>query len=327
MGDPVVPERPGGRHAAEQEIPARPVILPSEQVPAVPYPLLDGLSQVLGWQFRPPAKGGPAFVMLRRTGLGSLKVIEYFPLNDDGWVDAWRSLVAQSPGAAAQVVAALKAREADAARLRTPVEDSREMFELDARSLVSLREVAYLGGYVPESPIRAGERYDVRFVEDRFLVFGCRQAEVLAEVPYREVEDVEIGGPGLVRTGGGFAGGGFGVRGAVEGMAIAAVLNALTTRTSIKTVLRLQGTGCELFLLHTGLTPERLRIAMSRPLGAIRSARATGAAGRIEHGVPAISASPVEDLTKLADMLEKGLLTREEFDLMKAKLLSPPTHP
>jgi hypothetical protein len=31
--------------------------------------------------------------------------------------------------------------------------------------------------------------------------------------------------------------------------------------------------------------------------------------------------SPVEELTKLADMLEKGLLTREEFDLMKAKIL------
>ena len=29
--------------------------------------------------------------------------------------------------------------------------------------------------------------------------------------------------------------------------------------------------------------------------------------------------SPVEELSRLADMLEKGLLTREEFDLMKAK--------
>jgi hypothetical protein len=269
MGDPVVPERPGGRHAVvrEQVIPVMPVILPSEQVPAIPYPLLDGLNPVVGWQFWPPTKGGPVFVVLRRTGLGSLKVVESFPLTDDGWASAWRSLVAQDPGAAAQVRAALKAREADAARLRTPVGDSDEMFELDARSLVSLREVAYLGGYVPESAIRAGKRYDVRFVEDRVVVFACRQAQVLAEVPYCEVEDVEIGGPGLVRTGGGFVGGGFGVRGAVEGMAIATVLNALTTRTSVKTILRLQGTGCELFLLHSGMTPEQLRIAMSRPLG------------------------------------------------------------
>ena len=35
---------------------------------------------------------------------------------------------------------------------------------------------------------------------------------VLAEVPYTKIEDVEIGGPGVVKTGGGFAGGGYGCR-------------------------------------------------------------------------------------------------------------------
>jgi hypothetical protein len=39
---------------------------------------------------------------------------------------------------------------------------------------------------------------------------------------------------------------------------------------------------------------------------------------------PARSMSPVEQLTKLADMLEKGLLTREEFDPMKAKFFGSP---
>jgi len=38
-----------------------------------------------------------------------------------------------------------------------------------------------------------------------------------------------------------------------------------------------------------------------------------------------VSPSPVEELAKLADMLEKGLLTREEFDLIKAKILGSPT--
>jgi hypothetical protein len=117
------------------------------------------------------------------------------------------------------------------------------------------------------------------------------------------------------------AGGGFGARGAIEGIAIAAVLNGLTTRTSIKTVVRIQGTGCELFLLHTRVTPEQLRIELSRPLGAMRSMRADGVAEAIGHQVPARSAVPVEELAKLAEMLEKGLLTREEFELMKAKLL------
>ena len=104
-------------------------------------------------------------------------------------------------------------------------------------------------------------------------------------------------------------------------MAIAAVLNAMTTRTSVKTVVRIQATGCELFLLHTRLTPEQLRIQMSPPLAAIRSARAATA----QDGARAGSPSPVEELGKLAGMLEKGLLTREEFDLMKARILDTPT--
>jgi hypothetical protein len=45
--------------------------LPSEQVAAAPYPLLEGVSPIVGWQYRPPAKGGSYFVILRRTGLGS----------------------------------------------------------------------------------------------------------------------------------------------------------------------------------------------------------------------------------------------------------------
>jgi len=80
----------------------------------------------------------------------------------------------------------------------------------------------------------------------------------------------DVGGPGLVNSGG-FVGGGFGVTGAIEGMAIATVLNGLTARTSIKTIMRIQGTGCGLFLLHTRATPDQLRIEMSRTLSGART--------------------------------------------------------
>jgi Bacterial PH domain len=126
MGDPVTPERPGGRHGAVQEqagMPAMPVISPSEQIPGVPYRLLNGLKQTIGWRFRPPAEGGPAFVILRRAGLGPLRVVESFPLTEDGWASAWQSLVRQNPAAARKVLTALRTREAEA-RLRAPsVED------------------------------------------------------------------------------------------------------------------------------------------------------------------------------------------------------------
>ena len=295
-----------------------------EQVAATPHPLVDGISPTIGWHFRPRAKGGPAFMIIRRSALGSLKAVETFPLTEQGWVSAWQSLIKQDPSAAAKILAALEARAADAARLRAVeavMPSSRGGSDLYTGSLITLYKVAFLGGYVQGSEIVAGQRYDVPFFEDRLLVIAYRRAEVLAEVPYSEIEDFEIGGPGLVKTGGGFVGGGIGVSGAAQGMAVAAVLNGLTTRTSVKTVVRVQGTHCELFLLHSRLTPEQLRIELSRPLGAIRSARAADAAGGIQHGAPARSAAPVEELTKLADMLERGLLTREEFNLMKAKLL------
>ncbi len=64
---------------------------------------------------------------------------------------------------------------------------------------------------------------------------------------------------------------------------------------------------------------------MSRTLATIRSARTAEEARGMQHKERTASPSPVQELTKLADLLEKGLLTREESDLMKAKLLGGPT--
>ena len=196
------------------------------------------------------------------------------------------------------------------------------MAELDSRSLVCLRPVVLLGGYAPDAAaIVIAESYDARFLEDRLAIYPVRYWEARIEVPYSEVEDVEIGGPGLVKSGGGFVGGGFGAVGALEGMAIASVLNALTTRTSITTIVRIQGTGCELFLLHRQSTPDQLRMTMSRALGAIRAARAASAESAKAKTPPPGAASSVGELAKLVEMLQAGLLTREEFDQLKAELL------
>jgi hypothetical protein len=192
-----------------------------------------------------------------------------------------------------------------------------EIDDLYSRSLAIMYNAAVLGGYTQESEVETGHRYDVPWLEDRLLLVKFRPPTVILELPYSQVEGVEIGGPGIIKTGGGFIGGGFGAAGAAEGMAIAAVLNGLTSRRSKKTIIRIQGTGYELFLLDTMVTPERLRIELSRPLATIRAARAVDLAATQS----ARATSPVEDLAKLADMLDKGLLTREEFDVMKVKLL------
>jgi hypothetical protein len=168
------------------------------------------------------------------------------------------------PDAADKIRVRLKDRERERRELDQRFGTSPEIAELDSRSLACLRQVTLLGGYAPGAAIVIGELYDARFLDDRLAIFPVHYWEPRAAVPYSEVEDIEIGGPGLVKSGGGFIGGGFGAIGALEGMAIASVLNALTTRTSITTIVRIQGTSCELFLLHTRSTPEQLRIQMSR---------------------------------------------------------------
>jgi hypothetical protein len=296
MGDMAVPERRDGRHAgvqvrtgaaarvAQSAVPAMPRIRSSDQDPGMPHPFRDTVSPTIGWRFRPPSKGGPVFSIIRRGSLGGLKVVEDYPLTEEGWLRAWQSFVKQNPAAVPVILEALEDRRTAAAR---PMIDA-AVNELEAHSQATMRSVAYLGGYVPEAAIIPGQRYDVRFLIDRLLVVPANQAQVLAEVHYSQVEVVDIGGPGLVRTGGGFVGGGFGATGAIEGMAVAAVLNALTTRTSIKTIVRIQATTCELFLLHTKVTWR-----VTRAMSAAHSSRfpapelpCWSLIGRIGHGRP-----------------------------------------
>jgi len=328
MGELGVAGRPGeyGAQTSDQsKIPLMPHIGPSEQVKEIPHPMIDGISPTIGWQFRSRTDGGPAFMIIRRSSLGSLKVVESFPLTEEGWAATWQSFIKRNPYAAEKVLAALKAREVESVRPQSPevITSSRpqESNEAYVRPLVTLYNLVLLGGYLPDIEIFTGKRYHVQFFADRLWLVLGRTAVPQVAIPYSEIEDVEIGGPGIVKSGGGFVGGGFGASGAIEGMAIASILNGLTSRTSIKTILRVQGTGLELFLLHPGMTPEKLRIELSRPLVAIRSARASSAPRSIQEKEAARSASPIDELTKLADMLEKGLLTRDEFDLMKAKLI------
>jgi hypothetical protein len=103
----------------------------------------------------------------------------------------------------------------------------------------------------------------------------------------------------------------------VEGAAIASVLNALTTKTKIKTIVRIQATRYEFFMVCTSTLPEPLRISLSQALSTIRQARAT--ANQAEDGR---AESLVNQLAKLATMLENGLLIRDEFERMKAAVIS-----
>lgn len=301
-----------------EAVPAMPVVKHDEIWFDSPFTLVNDGRFSLGWQRWPDRKGGPGFVTLRRNAVGTLKIVERYPLNDEGWVRAWHALVRLDRLTAEKALAALVRRTESESAVRVGLEEGARLAD---STLTLMPEVVYLGGYVPGAGLTAGSMYDARFLHDRLSFHPCGESQALAEVPYSLIEAVDIGGPGLVRTGGGFSGGGFGLVGAAEGIAIAGFLNALTTRTKIKTIVRVEATDAELFVLNTKADPESLRISLSRVLGVIRQARASADASALGQKAPG-PVSVVDELSRIAGMLDNGLLSREEFDQLKARLLA-----
>lgn len=128
---------------------------------------------------------------------------------------------------------------------------------------------------------------------------------------------INISGAGAIRKGGGFIGGGFGIVGAAAGMLTASALNAMASGSSVDTVLHLQTPSGELFLHYDRQTPEVLRRTLSPVFTRLRQEQP-----RDPSPSDASADHVVDRLHKLADLLDRGLLTPEEFAQLKADLLS-----
>ncbi|WP_291585770.1 hypothetical protein [Comamonas sp. UBA7528] len=109
-------------------------------------------------------------------------------------------------------------------------------------------------------PFSVGSKLNLGFDEQGV---HCASSTRTASVNYSELAELNISGPGSVSTGGGFIGGGFGAEGALEGIAIAGVLNLLTSKTTVHTFLTLITNFGELHLHYGGLEPGALRIALA----------------------------------------------------------------
>jgi hypothetical protein len=128
-------------------------------------------------------------------------------------------------------------------------------------------------------------------------------------IPLTDIDDVQIGGPGLIQTGGGFIGGGFGAKGALEGIALASVLNTMTIRSTIETIVAVTARHASFVLLQTLLTPPAAEI---RLLPLTRAANQNATAGAPQPA--AATADPAERLRQLAELHSAGLLTDSEND-------------
>jgi hypothetical protein len=296
------PSSGDGRSPDKAAVPATPLVRPDELWQGTPNVLFADGRYTIGWLGRPEKKGAPVFVTVRQGMFDGRKIVERYPMTDDGWSRAWRAFVRLDPATAEKVLAVL-ARRAERDRHRAARR------ELDARSLSCLQKAVFIGGHVTGTELAAGQPYELRFLQDRLSVFATNGVDAMAEFPYTAVETVEVDGPGRVdRWSTGeqtLITAAFGLTGALVAF----------SGMRVKTFVRVQTADGELFFLHTTLLPEDLRILLSRGISAIRETRASlanaGDAGSL-----------VDELTRLAALLDKGLLTRDEFDQVKARLIA-----
>jgi hypothetical protein len=167
-----------------------------------------------------------------------------------------------------------------------------------------------LGG--SNAGVDPGTRCSVYFTEKTIRVFS--KSILREEIDVANVSGIELGGPGKTSTGGGFIGGGFGFEGAVEGMGAAAILNALTTKSEINTLLRVSAHGKELFFHSGSMAPADARIRLSPTFTSMK-------ANEAHQRPPTPSRSIAEELKDLSEMRASGHLTDDEFATAKKRLL------
>lgn len=136
----------------------------------------------------------------------------------------------------------------------------------DSASPIIIKQCTVLGG--DGYQIAAGELVDLVFQNESIVVRHGGGEAIYTH--YFEVQEISITGPGTINSGGGFIGGGFGVDGALQGMAIAMVLNRLTTKSKIHTFISVISHIGELHLHYSGMEPSALRISLSRVFATMR---------------------------------------------------------
>lgn len=167
----------------------------------------------------------------------------------------------------------------------------------------------YVGGH--GYPLRVQTLYSLVFSDNELRAEDA--SGEAASLPYVSLISIDVSGSGRTTTGGGFMGGGFGLGGAAEGIAVAALLNTLTTRTQMNTVLRIQSDTGELFFHNDAMTPDELRIRLSPIYTKLRQRAAIPA--------PSTSNDVIGRLSALADLRDRGAITAEEFEKLKGDLL------
>lgn len=296
-------------------------------------------------------KRGSSQYFVGRTSLLSDRHATFFLATPEGWAAAWSSFSVEDPAAAeafgaearrferqqwrdrekAMELAALQVKNDQARALET-----KRLIGLGLEFHATPKLVVVLGCVVQGGfgidGFGRGTRTDLYFEAQRLVVTLAGSPESVAVLQYADVVALQVDGPGAVTTGGGFMGGGFGVKGALEGMAMAAILNKLTTKTSVTTIIEIQDRERDIIWLSETISPAQLDFSLKPVYAKLRVAHGMAAQAPRPAPAPSAVAPPiatreeppadvVQQLEKLAELRRAGVLSEAEFERAKARAL------
>ena len=173
-------------------------------------------------------------------------------------------------------------------------------------------------------PVLEGRPCRIYFDPEAVVVVPDRVLEddQVTTIPYDEVTSLQIGGRGVLNstTGGGWIGGGFGPTGSLEGIAFASIMNALTTRkhTAIETLIEFSAGARALIVLTESEPPDSMRVHLAPVFSRIESARRAPAGSTPSNPMN----DRIAQLKELAELRDAGVLTEQEFQAEKARVLA-----
>lgn len=160
--------------------------------------------------------------------------------------------------------------------------------------------------------------------QDQKINFGISKKSIIIikindsldviDIPFEEINEVEISGPGTVITDAGMSGGGFGLEGFIKGAAAAALINAATTRKTTNTFMRIMTATGEIYIHTSEIEPDALKIKFSPVFVYLKN--------KSNQQFKIAGSSIAEEIERLQKLFKDGILTQEEFDTAKKKVIS-----
>ena len=185
-------------------------------------------------------------------------------------------------------------------------------FAIQSQETISI-ETVFLGG--AGIPMQTYEKSSL-VISRKGFVIGQGGSSIWSK-SFEGLIGVQVSGEGLLQSGGGWIGGGFGVSGALKGALFASVMNSLTTRTHNDCYFRFVYPGVEGTFQVLSHTPRNLEIALSGVKNWIETRGLNfSQAPQLNQGL-----TTVEQLERLHQLVEKGILSKLEFEKEKAKIL------